>query len=162
MWRSHNSNSFSPLSAASQVVHLVLLLLLPDALHRRRCVLWEPTATCGASLKLLKRNSNLNNFNQRRQGRPSGARSATALRPFVHLQIANRRDRQKLELETSLPPPKRLPARAAFSIRVRAIGPVPSESTSADARAYTGERLRTSWVAHTISPWQRNPWRSSA
>jgi anti-sigma B factor antagonist len=87
--------------------------------------------------------ANLNNFKQRRQGRPSGARSATALRPFVHLQIANRRDRQKLELETSLPPPKRLPARAAFSIRVRAIGPVPSESTTADARAYTSVRLRT-------------------
>src|SRR5580658_983702 len=91
-----------------------------------------------------------------------GARSAMALRPFVHLQIANRRDRQKLELETSLPPPRGLATRAAYSIVVRAIGLVPSESTSADARTYTGQRLRTSWVAHTISPWQRNPWRSSA
>ena len=89
--------------------------------------------------------SNLINFKRRRQGRPSGEHGQQRhYDPLFTYRLQIGGIARKLELETSLPPPRRLAARAAYSIVVRAIGPVPSESTSADAFAYTGERLRTS------------------
>ena len=89
--------------------------------------------------------SNLINFKRRRQGWPSREHGQQRhYDPLFTYRLQIGGIARKLELEISLPPPRRLAARAAYSIVVRAIGPVPSESTSADAFAYTGERLRTS------------------
>ncbi|HSZ03344.1 MAG TPA: STAS domain-containing protein [Terriglobales bacterium] len=85
--------------------------------------------------------SSLNNFERRRQARPSGEHGQQRhYDPLFTYRLQIGGIARKLEFETSLPPSRQLATRVVYSIVVRAIGPVPSDSTSADTR----ERLRTS------------------